>query len=232
MLHLEPIFKKSFISTTYSCIKKRGIHKCLRDLRKGLKNVSETTYALKMDIKQFYPSIDHTILKAFLRRKIKDKDLLGLLDSIIDSSSGVPLGNFSSQWFANLYLNKFDHWLKEKKRIKYYYRYCDDFVILGNDKDTLHKLRRDIEQYLGEFLKLKLSNYQVYPVASRGINFVGYVSYHTHTLLRKSIKQAFRTMLCNRPNSQSINSYLGWTKHANCRNLERRLLNEYKSIRY
>lgn len=220
---LEPILKNCFISQTYSCIKYRGIHKCLNKLNFDLKDKENTKYCLKMDIKKFYPSIDHVILKYILETKFKDKELLNLLSNTIDSHIGVPLGNFTSQWFGNLYLNKFDHWLKEDKKIKYYYRYCDDLVILGDNKETLHKLRKEIEDYLFNNLKLKLSNYQVFPVESWGIDFLGYVSYNSHIKLRKSIKQRFKKMM-RKPNSKSIASYNGWLKHANCRNLERKYL--------
>lgn len=230
MNYLAPIFTKGFITQTYSCIKKRGIHKCLNDLKRGLKNKKATPHVLKCDIHKFYPSINHEILKSQLRRKLKDKNLLELLDKIIESAPGVPIGNFTSQWFSNFYLNEFDHWLKENKRVKYYFRYCDDFVILGENKEHLHELRKEISIYLKEKLKLQLSNYQVFPVKSRGIDFIGYVTYHTHVKLRKSIKNRFKEMMRKRPNEKSINSYLGWTMHANCRNLEKKILNDHQSI--
>lgn len=222
---IEPILKASFISQSYSCIKGRGIHRCLKDVKSTLKNKDDTIFCLKFDIAKFYPSIDNEILKKSLLRKFKDVHLLKLLDLIIDSCKGLPLGNFTSQWFANYYMNGFDHWIKEQKRIKYYFRYCDDMVILSNDKQFLHGLRKDIQRYLKDYLKLNLSNYQVFPVESRGIDFVGYRMYHSHVMLRKSIKNRFKIMLRKYPNKKSIASYKGWTKHANCRNLENKYLN-------
>jgi len=144
-----------------------------------------------------------------LRRKFKDKDLLWLLDEIIDSADGVPIGNFLSQFFSNYYLTFFDHWIKEQKSIKHYFRYADDIVILSNNKEYLHELLSEIREYFTVNLKLTIkSNYQVFPVASRGIDFVGYVHFHTHTLLRKSIKKRFaRALFKNKPKS-SISSYL------------------------
>lgn len=147
---LEPIWTKIFIKNTYSCIKGRGIHKLLNDLKKDLQNnKEETTYCLKLDIKKFYPSINHEILKNIIRRKIKDAKILSVLDEIIDSvdcsedisgkksnvPTGVPIGNYLSQYFANLYLAYFDHWVKEELRAKYYYRYADDIVLLSSSKD-------------------------------------------------------------------------------------------------
>lgn len=223
MNYLEPIFVNSFIAQTYSCIKGRGIHKCVKDLKKALRKVEETTYCLKVDIKKFYPSVNKKILKRLLRTKFKDKDLLWLLDEIIDSNeAGLPLGNYLSQWFGNFYLNGFDHWLKEIKKVKYF-RYCDDIVILHHDKQFLHNLRRDIQGYLDFYLRLQLSKYQVFPVHSRGINYVGYKTYHTHVLLRPSIKKRLKRMLKKNRNQQSIASYLGWLKYGNCRNLRRKL---------
>lgn len=154
---LEPIWVSLFTEDTCSCIKDRGIHKAADKVKKALKEDPEhTTYCLKMDIVKFYPSIDHDILKTILRKKIKDKDLLWLLDVIIDSADGVPIGNYLSQYFANIYLAYFDHWIKEVKKVRYYFRYADDIVILGDDPKQLHKLRIEIEEYLHDNLKLSL----------------------------------------------------------------------------
>src|SRR5690606_15310200 len=117
---LEPIFVANLTTDTYSCIKGRGIHACANAVKKALKDVPSTKYCLKLDITKFYPSVDHEILKALLRRKFKDQDLLELLDEIIDSAPGLPIGNYLSQYLANFYLSYFDHWIKEKKRVKYY----------------------------------------------------------------------------------------------------------------
>jgi len=108
MLSLEPIFVSTFTADTYSCIKGKGIHAAAENVKKALKDVPGTKYCLKLDIKKFYPSVDHRILKQLLRRKIKDADLLWLLDGIIDSSPGLPIGNYLSQYFANFYLTYFD----------------------------------------------------------------------------------------------------------------------------
>lgn len=231
---LEPIWVSVFNQSTYSCIKNRGIHKCAKDVKKALKqDPDETRYCLKIDVRKFYPSINHDLLKQIVRRKIKDKRLLALLDEIIDSADGVPIGNYLSQYFANLFLAYFDHWLKEQKRVKYYWRYADDIVILAHDKDSLHKLLHEIRAYL-HGLKLKVKhNYQVFPVDSRGIDFLGYVFYHTHTLLRKSIKQKLcrRVAKLNKRKiaptkevyKQQICSWWGWCKYCDSINLMNKL---------
>lgn len=222
---LEPIFVSMFTRDTYSCIKGKGIHAAANQVKEALKDESGTKYALKLDIKKFYPNINHDILKTLLRRKIKDLDLLNLLDEIIESTSGVPIGNLLSQYFANFYLTYFDHWIKEIKGVKYYFRYADDIVVLSDDKQWLHKLLFKIKEYLTINLKLTVkSNYQIFPVDSRSIDFVGYRFYHTHTMLRKGIKKSYARMLKNNKNDQSIASYHGWLKHANCINLKNNLL--------
>lgn len=232
---LEPIWVSVFNKNTYSCIKNRGIHKCAKDVKQALKQDPDgTRYCLKIDVRKFYPSIDHELLKGVVRRKIKDGSLLALLDEIIDSVDGVPIGNYLSQYFANLFLAYFDHWLKEKKRVKYYWRYADDIVILAPNKDFLHGLLHEIRVYLRDNLNLAVKrNYQVFPVDSRGIDFLGYVFYHSHTLLRKSIKQKLcrRVAKLNKRKivptketyKQQICSWWGWCKHCDSINLVNKL---------
>lgn len=211
---------KFFIRDTYSCIKKRGIHLCLKNLNMDLKDVVNNKYCLKLDIKKYYPSINHKTLKQLLRKKFKDADLLWLLDEIIDSSTpGTPIGNLLSQWFGNFYLNYFDHWIKETLKVRYY-RYCDDIVILGSNKDNLRLILNKIIDYLKNNLDLKLSNYQIFPIDSRGIDFLGYVSYSDCVYLRKSIKHNYIKMIKYNNNSKSRASYKGWLDHGNCINLK------------
>lgn len=149
---------------------------------------------MKIDVKKFYPTIDHEILKNVIRRKIKDPELLALLDEIIDSvpdGAGVPIGNYLSQFFANLYLTELDHLLKESCRVKYYYRFADDIVVLGSDKETLRGILVFINHYLFSERNLRIkSNFQIFPVESRGIDFVGYVTRHEYALARKKNKKA------------------------------------------
>lgn len=224
---LEPIFVGMFTANSFSCIKGRGIHGAARSVRRSLNDIDNTAYCLKLDIKKFYPNIDHDILKQLLRRKIKDAELLWLLDEIIDSADGLPIGNYLSQYLANFYLTYFDHWIKEQKAVEKYYRYADDIVILSESKEYLHKILSDIRIYFKEQLKLDIKgNYQIFPVAARGIDFVGYVFYHTHTRLRKSIKQNFARMIHKNKNKASIASYNGWAKHCNSKNLLKKLLHD------
>jgi len=217
---LEPIFVQTFISTTFNCIKGRGIHKAHKYIRNSLQDIENTKYCLKLDIKKFYPNINNEILKLLLRKKFKDKDLLQLLDNIIDSVQGQPIGNYISQFFANFYLSYFDHWIKEVLKVKYYCRYCDDLVFLHSDKNYLRNTLKEIKEYLSINLKLELKhNYQIFPVKSRGIDFVGYKFYHYYILLRKSIKYRYIKMIKHNYNYKSIASYNGWLNHCNSINL-------------
>jgi retron-type reverse transcriptase len=230
---LEDIWVSVFIAHIYSCIKTRGIHGVLRHLKRDLKNIPETIYCLKLDITKFYPSVDHGIMKSIIRKKIKDIKLLKLLDGIIDSAPGLPIGNYLSQFLANLYLSYFDHWMKEEKQTKYYYRYADDIVVLGPNKQYLHGLFVDIQNYLTVSLNLRINkNYQIFPVEKRGIDFVGYVFYHTHILMRKGIKKRLckqaaklnKKDLSVKEYKQRISPRIGWAKHCNSKHLLKKIV--------
>ena len=232
----ERIWVKIFLTKTYSCIKNRGIHKLATDLKKTLRKDPEgTKYCLKMDITKFYPSIDHEILKEIVRKKIKDKNLLQILDEIIDSAEGVPIGNYLSQFFANLYLTYFGHWIMEEIKVElkkqgitlYYFQYADDITFLSNSKEALHKVLICVKLYLKHVLKLRVkNNYQIFPVDSRGIDFVGYKFYHSHTLLRKSIKINLKKLIHRYKKGEiqldelnrRLRSYFGWLKYCDSKN--------------
>ena len=233
---LEPIWMKTFIKDTYSSLKGRGIHEGVKRIKKALEDTANTKYCLKMDVRKFYPSIDHTVLKAVIRAKIKDSDMLWLLDEIIDSTEGVPIGNYLSQYFGNLYLSRLDHWLKEEQGCKYYFRYCDDMVVLHSSKERLSELRKSIEEYLKDMKLTLKDNWQVFPVDARGVDFLGYRFFHSHTLLRKSTAQRFKNKVLyikhnwkHMPPTNIINSimsYHGWMKWADCYNLRSEYINK------
>jgi RNA-directed DNA polymerase len=226
---IGPMLINTFTADTYSCIIGRGIHKAHYNVQKALLDTDGTRYCLKMDVKKFFPNIDHGVLKQLLRRKFKDQDLLALLDEIIDSTDGLPIGNYLSSCFANFYMTYFDHWLKEEKKVENYFRYCDDIVILHSDKAYLHELRKAIQVYLRDHLKLEAkSNYQVFPIASRGLDFVGYRSFGRFIRLRKRIKINFIRMIRTNRNERSINSYNGWITHCHGANLKKKYINKLK----
>lgn len=230
---LEPIWVSVFTSDTYSCIKGRGLQAAADNVRKAIAKDKEfCKYCLKIDIRKFYPSIDHEVLKTLVRKKLKDPRLLKLLDEIIDSASGLPIGNYLSQYLANLTLAYFDHWVKEVKKVRYYFRYADDMVVLADDKEYLRRLLAEFETYITAKLRLQVKpNKQIFPVAKdhrdrhgRGVDFLGYVFYLNETRMRKSIKRNFCrkvAKLCKRKRplsakdfKQAIASWLGWCMHS------------------
>lgn len=238
---IEPILIKNLIQNTYSAIPGRGIHKALDDVKKAIqKDPTGMAYCLKLDVKKYYPSIDHAVLKGKFRKMFKDPDLLWLLDEIIDSTpgnAGIPIGNYVSQYCGNMYLSGFDHWIKEEKHIRHYFRYMDDICIFSKCKEELHKLRKEIDEYFKMNLHLTIkSNWQVFPTFTRGLDFVGYRIFRNFVLLRKStckqfkkkmthiIKKINRGMEMNFSEWCSINSYRGWLLHCDSFRLSEKYL--------
>lgn len=231
---VEPIWINTLIQNTFACIKRRGIHKAVKKMKEALRDETGTKHCLKCDVKKFYPSINHIVLKDIIRKKIKDSNLLWLLDEIINSAPGIPIGNYLSQHFGNLYLSEIDHKMKEELRCKYYFRYCDDIVILHQNKKFLHEVKNQLVDWLAD-LELELKeNWQIFPVDDRSIDFLGYRFFHGYTLLRKNTATAFKrrmNLLKNHHNKMisiskisTVMSYYGWMKHANCLNLTRKYI--------
>ena len=225
---LEPIFTRLYTADTYACIKGRGGHLARRKIMAAMRRDPEgTKYCLKLDIRKYYPSVDHDVLKAIIRRKIKDQRVLRLLDEIIESAQGLPIGNYLSQTLANVYLAYFDHYVKEVLGVRYYFRYVDDIVILCGDKAVLRGYLSWMRVYLAG-LKLEIkSNWQIFPVEARGVDFLGYVFRHGYVLLRKRIKHnLFRVLAHQRKVARTceeirlaVASYIGWLKYTNSKHL-------------
>jgi retron-type reverse transcriptase len=240
MLQIEDIFLNTFCDFSCASIPDRGIHHGLKLMNKYMQDEINTKYCLKLDIKKFFDNIDHKILKSLLRKKIKDKNLLWLLDEIIDSiggDKGVPIGNYTSQYFANFYLTYFDHWLKEELKIKYVVRYMDDIVIFSNSKTDLKNKFNKMEEYLKNNLKLKIKeNYQIFPTRVRGVDFIGYRHFGNYILLRKStakslkrkMSRIYKKVLDGKEMTYSewcsINSYKGWIKWCDGYNLYKKYI--------
>ena len=221
---LGPIWDKVFIADSYACIKGRGTHAARRRTRKFFREDPEgTRYCLKIDIHHYYQSIDHDILKTILRRKIKDARCLALLDEIVDSyPEGIPIGNWTSSYFANLYLSyEVAHYLKEVEGVKYLQIYMDDIVIYAGNKAELHRLRKVIAAQLGKLCLTMKPNWQVFPVEDRGVDFLGFVFRHGYIRLRKRIKKAIfrhlaKVRLKHIPAKEkrlAVASYIGWLKY-------------------
>lgn len=219
------------IRDTYASLPRRGIHDGLNRVRKALKDRPNTKYCLKLDLRKFYHSIDRDILVDRLRRKIKDETMMQTLIRIIYSyGPGLAIGYHSSQLLGNFYLCLLDHYMKAELGVKYYFRYCDDIVVLGPDKaylhDVFHKLRELVENRLHLTIK---GNYQVFPVESRGIDFLGYVIRHDYVLVRKHIKKKVARRLHKVKSKKRkyvvLASFWGWIKHCNGKHLFFKLTN-------
>ncbi|WP_298434564.1 reverse transcriptase/maturase family protein [Geobacter sp.] len=227
---LEPICDAMFIHDSYACRQGKGIH---RGSLRTMEFVRRYRYVLKCDIAKFYPSIDHDVLYGIVRQKIKCPDTLRLLEDIIYSVPGgknAPIGNFTSQWFCNLYLHELDRLVKHTYKIKGYLRYCDDFCLFHDDKTFLREMKEIIREFLATRLKLTFSRAELFPV-SQGVDFLGYRHFRSHILLRKSTATRVRRRLAALPKllatgkitaeqyRSSLSSTRGWLKWANTHNL-------------
>ncbi len=200
---LEPIFERAFIYDTYACRTSKGTHLAI----KRAKAFScRYKYYLKLDVRKFFDTIDHRILKSLIRKKIKDADLLWLIDLFIDhpvpwteQGKGIPIGNLTSQHFANYYLSGLDHYIKEYLRIEAYVRYMDDLVIFADEKDTLWDAKRRIENYInvGLCLKFKESALMLAPV-TQGLSFLGFRIFPGIIRLQRQGWRRFRRKFQNR----------------------------------
>ena len=227
---LAPIWAGLFISDSYACIPGRGVHS---GSRRTMEFVRKNRYALKCDVSKFYPSIDHAVLLSIIERKIKCPDTLWLIREIVASVGGgknAPIGNYTSQWFGNLYMNELDTYAKTVLGCRNYIRYNDDFCVFHDDKKFLHDRREKIGEFLSVKLKLSFSCADVFPV-SRGVDFLGYRHFDNYILCRKSTAKRVKKRLEKLPGllarggitaeqfRSSVGSTWGWLKHANSHNL-------------
>ncbi len=206
---LEPILERRFYPHSFACRQGRGTHAASRTLQRLLRR---HRHCIQMDVRKFFPSIDHQLLKKTFRRAVADRRLLDLLDRIVDGSNpqegvqewfpgddlftpalrprGLPIGNLTSQWFANWFLDALDHWVSRWRQVGGYVRYCDDFVLLDDDPGKLRAMAAAVPEFLAG-LRLRVHNdLQVRPSAA-GLTFVGYRTFPTHRVVRASNKRAF-----------------------------------------
>ncbi len=252
---LYPIFDKNFIFDSYSCRVEKGTHRAVARLgklcRQLSRNNSRNIFALKCDVRKFFDSVDQKILLGLIKKKIKDEDAIWLVEKIIGSFTslaptphpdrgsgsspragepvekvGLPLGNVTSQLFANIYLNELDQFVKHRLKEKYYLRYCDDFIILGENEKQLEKLISLIREFLKEKLKLELHPDKIIiRKFRRGVDFLGYVVLPHHRILRTKTKRRIlrkikekkfllrEDLVSEESFKQSLQSYLGILKH-------------------
>lgn len=209
---VDPLLDPILIHDCYACRQGKGVHRAADRYQQW---AGQYPYVLKMDIASYFASIEHKHLKLMLRRKLKDSKLLGLFDLIIDSyetepATGLPIGNLTSQFLANYYLNGFDHWLKEHKGCKGYLRYVDDFFVFGREKAGLWQLVKDINQYLnGLGLELHPNKISLLRTSER-IDVLGYMLTHDRRWLRNDNGYRFRRKL-NQMAVQYGSAQLDWS---------------------
>lgn len=248
---IEPLFDSRFEYDSYACRKGKGAHAGADRAQLFIRQVERRygkAYALKADISRYFSSIDHLILKGLLQEKIGCGCMLKLLFLIIDTSPtdtpgvGIPLGNLTSQLFANIYLHELDRYAKHALQAKRYIRYMDDFVLIHHDKAVLHAWRLQIEDFLRDELRLRTNQKtQVFPIGvdkGRSLDFLGYRVYASHRLLRKSSVKRIKTKLKKYRRKYAsgdmtlsdinpkIQSWLGHASHANSYNLKKKLFSE------
>ena len=228
---VAPIWDNLMIHDSYACREGKGMHDASR---KTMRHVHNYKYCLKCDISKFYPSIDHNILMDIIENKIKCKPTLTLLEDIVRSFGGgknTPIGNYTSQWFGNLYMNELDNNLKQKHGVKTLIRYCDDFVMFSDSKQELQDLQRHIKRFLKDKLDLTFSKWSIFKVV-QGVDFLGYRHFPDKILLRKSTAKRVMKRIKALPKllmtgeitfdqyKSSIASTKGWLKWANTYNLK------------
>ncbi|OGM98597.1 MAG: hypothetical protein A3C71_02805 [Candidatus Yanofskybacteria bacterium RIFCSPHIGHO2_02_FULL_43_15c] len=233
---LYPFFDRTFISDSYSCRYDKATYKAMDKFRKFFYKISEnnkkTIWVLKCDIRKFFASVNHDTLKAVLKSYISDEKILFLLWVIIDSFSvrvgtGLPLGNLTSQLFVNIYMNKFDQFIKHKLKARYYIRYADDFVIMSQDKLWLEELLPKIADFLSEHLKLNIHPDKVFiKTLSSGVDFLGWVHFLDHRVLRTATKRRMFKRIKESSKPETINSYRGLLSHGNAYKLRKIVIGE------
>ncbi|MFA5754191.1 MAG: reverse transcriptase/maturase family protein [Patescibacteria group bacterium] len=228
-------FNSRFINDSYSCRIGKGTHRAIKKFeemsRQASFNHNHTVWALKCDIRKFFASIDHQILKNILSRYIEDKELLWLFGKVIDSfytagreGVGLPLGNLTSQLLVNVYMNEFDQFVKSTLKIKFYVRYADDFIFLDQDRDKLVKLLPKLEDFLIDTLKLTMHPKKVFlKTLASGVDFLGWIQFTEHRVLRTTTKHRMFKKLRNDNKSVVANAYLALLKYGAAHKLKKKI---------
>jgi len=235
-----PFFDRTFIFDSYSCRLEKGTHKAIvrfnQFFLKVSKNNSNTCWVLKGDIRKFFASVDHEILINILKDYIPDENIIWLLTKVIDSfraenGKGLPLGNLTSQLFANVYLNEFDRFIKHKINAKFYIRYADDFVVLSDDRAWIENQVPIIKEFLRARLNLEVHPNKLFiKTTSSGVDFLGWINFPGYKVLRQATKKRmFRKLKENNYKEESLNSYLGMISHGDAFKIKKDLLNKCTS---
>jgi retron-type reverse transcriptase len=255
---IDPVFEKSFIHDSYANRKEKGTHRAINRFQTFMQKYR---YVLKCDIRKYFPSIDHEILYGLLQRKIADNDVLWLIRTILESSNpqepvgdyfegdglfephdrrkGLPIGNLTSQFFGNVYLNGFDHYIKDTLGCKAYLRYVDDFAVFSNDKKELWAVKNRMDEYLQKLrLKLHARKTRIFPVNS-GCEFLGFYVYPHFRKVKKANVRLFEGRLRGMQTAyrkgkiglsqvqKSVHGWIAHVEHANSYRLRERIFEKY-----
>lgn len=248
---LQGIYRSVFIKDSYACLEEKGTHEAVHRIQHYMRLAQwkyEEPYIVKIDVRKFFYSINRDILKTIYRKKIpeSEQDFLRILDMIVDSSPegerGLPLGNVTSQDFANIYLNEVDQFCKRYLGLKWYVRYMDDICIIVKDRETARNVLAKIRTYVKDHLDLELNEKtHIYPLA-QGINTLGFRIHTTHLEVRNSSKAAMKRRikkidekvqsgrLTKKQAQQSVNAWLGHARHSNSYNLAKKIFEKYDYI--
>lgn len=233
---LNPFFDRHFIADSFSCRVGKGTHKAFDRFRRVAwrvsRNHTRTCWVLKCDIRKFFASIDHGVLSRLLAERIADEGVLWLLGQVIGSFSsrltgvGLPLGNLTSQLFANVYLDPFDQFVKHRLKVRHYVRYADDFVLLSEDRDRLSGLLPSIRTYLRDELRLDLHPDKVFlQTFASGVDFLGWVHFSDHRVVRPTTVRRLMRRVSEHPTEETLQSYLGLMRHGNTSGLQDEIKN-------
>lgn len=238
---LEPAFVPQFISTSFACLKNKGMHKaalCVQETMKHCKRIWKEYYILKMDVAKYFDNINKNILLKILERKIKDKNLMWLIKEILFAQKrekGLEIGNYTSQMFANIYLNEVDQYIKHKLKISYYCRYLDDSIIIVKTKQEAKETLDKIKIFLKENLELELNNKTQIFKNKQGVNFCGYKINEYRMKIRDKGKRKFKKKikclkneikqgnLTSKEAKKYLTGHMGYIKYANVNNLLEKL---------
>ena len=241
MLQIGDILKKRFYYYSCASIKGKGTSFGIKATKKIMQ--SKYNYCLKLDIKKFYPSMDKELLKKKFEKVFKDRELINLLNIIIDGNetqgTGIPIGNYCSQWFANFYLTDLDNFIKRELKAKHYIRYMDDIVVFHTNKRKLRKIKDEIERFLfRKHLEIK-QDWQIFDLNKRFLDFLGFRFYPDHTTLRRNnflrpkrrAKKINKKGYLNIKDATAMISYNGLIKNSDCHNYLEKYINPYVSIK-